>query len=165
MASTETTAPERFALPQPYQGDDPARQQAARDLLATDDATVARLYRRALWLRRMGDVRGAGHLMTVLLTMRPQEPAFWTAMGECCAAVQDHERAVQALARAAMLKPDAAPGPGVVAMVSSLMDMGMDALARVVVDNALERAGDDTDTATRRRLEHLSALMEHSHAT
>lgn len=165
MDATDTLPRVRFVLPRPTAGDDPALGEAARTLQATDDATVARLYRRAFWLRRQGDLQEAGHLMTALLMMRPQEPAFWTAMGECCAAVHDHERAVQALAYAALLRPGASPGRAGVQAIGSLMALGREDLALSVMPALLAQVQASGDDATGRQLAHLSALLEHHDAT
>ncbi len=165
MVAAENPAPGRFVLPAPYTGTDPVRMQASRALQATDDATVVRLHRRALWLRRMGDVQGAGHLMTALLTMRPHEPAFWTAMGECCAAAHDHDRALQALAHAIRLRSETSPGPAAVALVSSLLALGLDGMARMAAITLQAQAEACADLPTSRRLESLSQLLEQRDAT
>lgn len=156
-------APGVFVLPGPDIGRGDARQtEAAQALRAMDDGAVANLYRRAYWLRRQGDARQAGHLLTALLLMRPDQPAFWTAMGECCAAVQDHDNAALAMARAAQLQPDHAPAS--VGLVRSLLVLGRSDLARPLLSALMDRATARADTQLVDRLTRLNHLLEHDHA-
>lgn len=155
-------APARFLLPSPdlLHGSQP---DAARALRGTSDSVVAQLYRRAFWLRRQGDIRQAGHLLTALLLMRPDDAAFWTAMGECCAAVQDHESAVLAFARAAMLRPD--HGATGLHMVRSLLALGRDDLARPLIPVLVARAEACADSHTAAALTRMTPPPEHAHAS
>ncbi len=155
-------APARFVLPSPDLVRGP-QSEAAHAMQATGDGTVASLYRRAYWLRRQGDVRQAGHLLTALLLMRPDEAVFWAAMGECCAAVQDHESAVLALSRAAMLRPD--HGPTGLNLVRSLLALGRDDLARPLIPVLVAQAQACADTLTAARLTRLTPPLEQAHAS
>lgn len=136
--------------------------EAAQALRATDDATVARLYRRAYWLRRHGDVRQGGHLLSLLLMMRPFQSAFWAALGECAHVLADHETAVLAMARAAQLQPDqSAYGRS---LVRYLLAAGRSDLAAPLLPPLMALAARQGQVDLQQQLAAIQARLEMPHA-